>query len=371
MKTQAKVVWAIIISISSLGCSQDDEIPQPGNGNPPPIESNLVSVGFEQNFSIMENEGSRDVFLYFDKPANSQGEIRLKLHPQDGLSFSSVPQQVDDLIILPVNKDDQSVSFQITPQNDDVIKGEKILSISISSLSEGFRKRDNNVFQLTVKDDELIGKLRSFGNSLIEKEFTYREDGEVYSVKIAYPGEYSWTEIYHYSEEGNIAKVEIPGSFNYVTVYIWEAGKLTRSEERYAGNLESFTNYDYDPAGNIGAKEVYHRDVSGDFVKSWVFIYLYFDDGNLFRQLTYIPKSGEEEYELISTRSYESYLDHPNLFPVNEVVPGISFHKNLPASYRVQENGFDLKYDFRYYFDDQDRLIKRETTGETFVYTYY
>lgn len=374
MRTLRNYLWVFLASLLSISCSEDDELPEPGSGNPPPGEDLSVYVDFDSDFSMLENEGAKEVKLLFDKPAIQQGVIRLRLHVQNGAAFSSIPAAVDGFISLDIEEGDELVSFQIIPVDDQLIKGDKVISITFSSLSEGFTKADNNGMVISIKDDDLIGKPKSFSGNGLYIEYTYLEDGKIASVRTDHWAAPVSTEVYHYSEDGKVIRVENKNAYGDFNVhYHWESVKLISSEVIENEEKTAYTLYDYDPAGNIGGKSVYHKQVSGEFTESMLFIYLYFEDGNLYKQLTYIPVSeeGEEDYQLISTRSYEHYLDKDNLFPVNEVVPGIMTQRKLPSNYRVEENGFNLNYEFTYYYDEQERMIRRETDGETISYTYY
>ncbi|HEX6892468.1 MAG TPA: hypothetical protein VF141_17295, partial [Chryseolinea sp.] len=82
-----------------------------------------------------------------------------------------------------------------------------------------------------------------------------------------------------------------------------------------------------------------------------------------------------EEPVLISTETFDNYLNKPNPFPVVEVLPNTNTQKLLPALYRYEGNGKDLQYSFSYDFRDDGKVGKRTTTGpatfEVAVYHYY
>jgi hypothetical protein len=146
---------------------------------------------------------------------------------------------------------------------------------------------------------------------------------------------------------------------------------VIRSETIENGIKKSYALYDYDQAGNIGGKATYYLQSDGSYKQSLTFIYLYFNDGNLYKQLTYTPSDGNEEYVLLSTRTYEGYLNVSNPFPVFEIVPTISAQIKLPSSYRMEENGVNLVYHFSYQVNENGLPISRSTNLETTIYAYY
>lgn len=148
-----------------------------------------------------------------------------------------------------------------------------------------------------------------------------------------------------------------------------------RSEKIINGQKTAYSEYDYDSDGNIGAQALYNRQASGEYKLSLLFVYLYFTDGNLYKQLTFIPIAGSEEHQLISTRTYEGYSNVLNPFPAIEIVPGVVAQRTLPASYRLEENGADLLYQFSYQYRADGLPARRATSGagqaEMTTYQYY
>lgn len=104
-------------------------------------------------------------------------------------------------------------------------------------------------------------------------------------------------------------------------------------------------------------------------------VYLHRQDGNIYKQLTYSPMEGSEEYNLLSTKTFEDYSNKANPFSMVEILPNQNTQPNLPLSYRVEENGFDIIYQFRYEFDATGKPTKRIATSsigtEVVTYEYY
>ena len=106
-----------------------------------------------------------------------------------------------------------------------------------------------------------------------------------------------------------------------------------------------------------------------------LFGYLYFTDGNLYKQFSYAPSPNGEEPILLSTRTYEGYIDSANPFPMVEILPTVKTQSKLPSSFRVEEGGVDLAYNLSYEFGN-DGLLKKRTARsaqatEVAVYIYY
>ncbi|MDX1700731.1 MAG: hypothetical protein R3250_08945, partial [Melioribacteraceae bacterium] len=182
----------------------------------------------------------------------------------------------------------------------------------------------------------------------------------------------STTTHYSYDGDGNILSIITDDFYGEQKVnFYWKDGKLEKSEEYTDNELVSYSLYDYDTAGNIGGKAVYQPDQAGEFKENFIYVYLYFTTGNLYKQQIYYHSENDVDYSLISTRTYDNYLDKTNLFPVNEIIPGIMTQKNLPGLYRIEENGSDLTFIFTYEYSEKGFAIKRNTQGEEIIYEYY
>ena len=103
--------------------------------------------------------------------------------------------------------------------------------------------------------------------------------------------------------------------------------------------------------------------------------YLYFDDGNLYKVLLYNASAEGEEPVLISTRTYDGYIDVVNPFPMVEILPTVKTQTKLPTVYRVEEGGIDLLYNVSYEFRADGLVGKRIASGtqdsEVVAYSYY
>ena len=359
----------ILLPAILIGCSKDDD-QAPGN----PGGSNPVAINLVEDFSHLENAEAVEITLNLEIPAFRTGQVTIRIAADDGLQFHTVPAAINGFLTLQIAEEAETVAFTLVPQDDDLIGGMKHVDFTISSASEGFAIGERGSVSVEIIDDELQGKPRSYQSSgggwKSSKTYLYRPDGQIDRVEweTETPGLRRGTDTYYY-EDGKISRINYhDGRDEY---FYWDNGRLATSEVIDQGVRKSYDVYAYDEAGNIGGKQQFDLQGSGEYTLSHVFVNLFFTDGNLYRQLTYIPVDTPEEYELISTRTYENYLDKPNMFPVVEVVPTVQAQHNLPGSYRVEENGADLQYVFSYEYDTEGRAVRRTTQGEETTYSYY
>ena len=370
MDTIGRISWGAAVILILNSCSADDDVVLA----PVDPEDAKTSISFMEDFSIKENEGEKEIKILFDRSAVSDGTINVRLHIPEGIGIQTQPASNEDLVTIQVEKGDEFGLFKILPQDDAVLKGHKRMSLSFAGMSPGFKKADNNGMVITLKDDELEGKPYSFSNGNYKMQYEYQEDGKIKKTIQNYASEWSLphTTSYSYYSDGKIKEVKYEGFEGlHSTIFSWENGKLNKAEEFIDNVLTSYSLYDYDSKGNIGGKVVYQKDDKNEIVETFVFVYLFFESGNIYKQMIYLKVPTDQEYDLISTRTYENYLDKINLFPVNEVVPGIMTQKNLPGSYRVEENGYDLLYNFTYEFNEKGYAVKRMADGEVITYEYY
>lgn len=315
--------------------------------------------------------------LNLSAPAPGTGTIKLKLQQAyDNTLFTTEPPlAADGSITFEIEPGDTQIAFKLHPVNNSIIKGHQSLNLVINQATGVLIKGLQSSTAVTILDDELSNKPLSYesagGGWKSKKQYVYDELGRISKIhwETETPYLLSGTDTYYYSQDGLIERVNhYPNQDEY---YYAEEGKIVRSEVIKNGIRTEYTEYGYDPAGNVGGKTSFHRQTDGSFLQGFTFIYLYFTNGNIYKQLTYQPVEGEEEPILISTRTYDHYLTALNPFPVYDIIPNISAQKNLPGSYRLEGNGTDLLYNFTYDFSEEGFLTKRTTGGETTVYKYY
>lgn len=340
-----------------------------------PSEPDPVAVSFDEDFEIMENASSKEIILQFDRPAAVEGEILLEVSSENMEAFELSPTVTEGILQLDIQKGQSKVILSLLPTNNDLLEGTKKLQLEIKSLSDHFLLGIKKQLKIEILDDELVGKPKGYrtetGSWKMKENYEYDVQGRILKMnwETETPALRSGTQTYFYNTEGKLEHINY--SQNHNEYFYWENGKITRSEEFEDGTKTSFKEYDYDTAGNVAGVAKYDLQDNGSYKLNLIFIYLYWEDGNIYKQLTYIPARENDEESLISTQTYEDYLDKPNLFPVMEIIPTISTQKNLPGSYRLEEDGSDLFYSFSYEYNEEGLPVKRTTSSEVTFYEYY
>jgi len=242
------------------------------------------------------------------------------------------------------------------------------------------QKGDVVSHRMVLKDDELVGKAKGYsiaapGGWTVKRTYEYDEQGRI--VKILWeqntPGHLGGEYNYVYNNAGQV--IEMTETPYVKTLYLWENGRIIKSEKYRDGILRSYFTYAYDAAGNVGEMAAFYRQENGEFKMGSLFVYLYFADGNIYKQLSYSPIENSDEYALNSTRTYDNYLTKDNPFTMVDILPTVDTQANLPGTYREESGGLDLRYQFTYEFDDNGKPTKRTassgSTHEVAVYEYY
>jgi hypothetical protein len=342
-----------------------------------------AQVNFMLNIgSARENSTGSTVMITFSHAAPGSGSIEVSFASTNavyGTHFTTQPEVLDGKIKLPVEAGANHVSFLVIPVNDQLYNSTRVIDYTISQVQGALTKGDGSVHQLSITDDELEGRNKAYtviaGNWSITKSYEYNEDGLISKIfwEQNTPYHSEGTYLYHYNQAGQvIKKVE---SALVETIYTWQDGRIIKAEKYNEGVLKQYTLYGYDDAGNIGESAIHDRQQNGEFKLSLLFVYLYNLNGNIYKQLTYTPIAGVEEYSLLSTRTYDNYLNKENPFAMVEILPNVNSQPNLPGSYRVEENGHNILYQFTYEFGLDGRPTKRTATSssgsEVAFYEYY
>src|SRR5690606_19318601 len=126
-----------------------------------------------------------------------------------------------------------------------------------------------------------------------------------------------------------------------------DQNRITRSEEFREGVMKKYSIYSYDQAGNIGEMAIFHRQPTGEFVMSSLFVYLYYSNSNsVYKRLTYYPL-GDDEYAVITEQPYEyfSQILPWNPFPMVDILPEVNAQPLCPSRYTLERDGNEYVYD--------------------------
>lgn len=347
----------------------DNEIPATANF--------LINSG-----SIRENSSAgAEVVVSFSGVVPGEGTLTLSLDSDlasYGTHFITEPAAVNGKVILPVQTGVNHVSFKLFPVDDKLFNGERNISLLIEQANGAVSKGQGNTHDLRITDDELSTKTKGYtiggGGWTYSREYSYNEDGSLAVVawEKNTPGFSSGTYEYFYDAQGKVVKVVDSPMHN--NVYTWEGDHIVKEERFKEGVLVKYTLFGYDVAGNIGEVAVHYKQEDGSFPLSLLFVYLYHNDGNVYKRLAYSPIAGKDDYSLLSTYTFEHYLDVANPFSMVEILPNVHSQPQLPQTYRVEEGGKDILYQFTYEFDDQGRPTKRmaaSTVGSEVAYYHY
>ena len=347
----------------------------------PIVES--VANFISQNITLDEKSASGVEYqVHFSEAVAVDSEIKIAISSENGsygLNYVSEPVAQNNIISLPVATGLRVIAFKVTPVDNNQISGELKVKLDLSETSGSVKKGTKVQEVLTIKDDELTGKPRGYevtaGATVIKRFYEYDASGRISKVNWEnYTPSYTQgTDIYHYNQTGQIERIT---KGTKEIAYFWSGGQIVRSEEQSNGTVKSYAEYDYDDKGNLAGVVSYYRQSDNTFAKGFFTVFLYFLDGNLYKSLTYQDNADpEQEPYLVSTKTYDNYIDVANHFPMSEVLPNIKSQTKLATVYRVEESGADQTYSLTYEFRDDGLAGKRIASGpndtQTAVYHYY
>ncbi len=317
------------------------------------------------------NEGA-EVIVTLSHAVPAEGTLTISLASQRaiyGTHYTTEPAAVNNELILPVLARAESVSFKVLPVDDGLYNGERSLAIKIERAEGAILEIVKKPYDLLITDDEYYGlgstvKYANISRSY-RRNYAYNEDGTLAQIdwEQRTPGLSEGIYQFEYDNAGNVLKETI-SAVEYKQ-YLWENNRIVKSETYKNGSLKEFTLYGYDPAGNVGEVAVHYKQEDGSFPLSLLFVYLYHIDGNVYKRLAYSPIEDSDDFNLLSTQTYEHYLNVENPFSMVEILPNMKTQLTLPLTYRVEENDHDITYEFDYEFDDQGRPTLRRATSST------
>ena len=375
-------LFAIAFIVPFVTSCDEDSDPVATPDDQEPVTFSYVSF-IPANATIKENYAEGYTLqLQLSELLTAEGNIVVESSSSKavyGEHFMTEPAIKDGKLHLAIPAGTNLVSFKIIPIDNAIITGEHQIEFNISQTSSNIRKGTKLTESFKISDDELSNKPKGYeiaaGSWALKETREYDSLGRISKAYIesATPAKSTRTETYFYNSSGQLEKINLyPGTDQ---VFTWQNGRIIKSEEIRNGVVKSYIAYDYDDHGNISGTVNYYLQDDGQFAVGLLFGYLYFTDGNLYKQFSYAPSPNGEEPTLLSTRTYEGYIDSANPFPMVEILPTVKTQAKLPSSYRLEEGGVDLIYNLSYEFGD-DGLLKKRTASssqatEVAVYSYY
>ncbi len=329
-----------------------------------------VEANFEVlQTSILENAtGGSVMTVSLSVPAPAPGMLGI-VYASDklayGVDFITEPALENSKIMLNLATGASQATFKVIPVNNQVFHGDRSVVFTLVNGQGSVRLGQQVVLQLNITDDETAPKIKGYetvgGGWRVKRLFEYDDhDNLVKTTWEQYTPTYqggTYTYEYH---QGRLHKMV--ENANRETYYLWEGDRIVKEEQYTQGLLTKYVLYHYDQAGNIGEAAYHYKQPDGSMKMGLLFVYLYFTDGNLYKKMVYNPREGSDDYSLISTITYDHYLDVENPFPV-EIIPNGNAQPKLPGSYREEANGHDNLYSFTYEFDASGRPVKRTATS--------
>ena len=337
-----------------------------------PTEGNL----FESN------PDGQDIGIAFSPALESAGSVEIIIESPtavNNIHYRTIPETIGGRITFHPEIGLGIAKLKIVPIDNANIGGDLQIGLTISDTDGSIEKGTQLTQTLIISDDELRNKPKGYevsaGSWSLKKIYEYDELGRVARVKIekTSPATSRTTESYFYDGLGRIEKINTYPQTD--VAFTWQNNQITKSETIDHGVVEEYTEYEYDVLGNVSGSANYYRQSDGQFKLGSLVVNFYFDDGNIYKSLYYAPADGMEEPRLISTRTYEGYIHAANPFPMVDILPTVKTQNKLPSSYRIEENGVDLRYTFTYEFRSDGLVNKRTNVSnqatETAHYLYY
>lgn len=335
----------------------------------------------DKNLHENESEG-KSIEILFSNRLQEAGSIEVSFESNKaiyGTHFITIPGLIDGRIILDPAIGADKADLRVIPINNSIIAGELEIKFTINATTGSIVKGTEINSDIRIIDDELTNKPKGFelsdGRWTLKKFFEYNEDGRVKFIHIekSSPAISNHTETYFYDDKGRIQKINIYPKIDMV--FTWSMGKIIKTESIDNGVVKELIEYEYDDRGNVSGTANYFRQNNGQFKLGFINVFMYFLDNNLYKLLTYIPTNGSNQYTLISTKTYDGYLNKENPFPMVDILPTIKTQNQLPSTYIIEEQGQRLIYQISYEFREDGRVSRRIVTNknlsETSRYLYY
>ena len=352
---------------------EDDET------NDSPVQSTVSFA--EHSETVIENETEPIEYNILFTPAVAiDSKVVVEINSPNTDAFVTNPVSENNRITLNVPAGTNELSFTLQAINNAELNGHTEVEFTIVSTEGSVVMGSNLVQDVTIKDDELVGKLKSYeinaGENGEKRTYEYDTKGrisKIITVRTASHNSTALTDTYFYDEQDRVIKIN--KWLGRDILYTWTTNRIDRADVYQDGELIQYANYAYDDQGNLAGVEPFYKQPDGSFKDGGITVYLYFTDGNLYKSLTYNSSPNQEV--LWTTRTYDQYLSAEAPIAMVEVLPNVDMQKKLAGSYRFENHatGQDETYSITYEFMTNGLPSKRTASaaGDTqiTVYTYY
>ena len=385
MKTLIKTSCLFLIMALAISCSEDDETS--------PIEApKFTTIKLEKTVVFFENEDSHEITIPFATDAHSNGEFKIKLFTEDEINFETIPEMVNGEISFEVQEGENKVVLTILPEDNELVNGYQEYNFSISYLSENLRKLNEGSLIIGIQDDELKGMPKSmakeYGDYTITTEYFYNSrKGLLKTISYFDDESYGYPEVqqYFYDGESRILKIKngylVNGNIDESNEirFTWQDEKIVQTDVFYKDRRLSYTTYEYDIKDRVSVMENFYNEYDeNSYLISYHGDYVYNQKDELV-EISYINYGYANDWwptdwQTFGVVTYDDYIEYTNPFPINEIIPGAIYQKNLRGNSKmvITNDGESETYEisYNYEFDSQGRLVKSTTIDETLIFKY-
>ena len=342
------------------------------NDSHAPIKDSYVNFT-TQNLSIKENDHNwHEIRLHVSEAATASGSVSVEIHSDKAFYWThyyTEPALSENKILLQINSGNSDVTFKIKTVDNTQLAGNLNLTFSIKETTGNIKKGSTSTELFMITDDELSGLPKGFeasgGNWGLKQTYEYEYYGRISKVTWESRTPYVRTGVsaYYYNDFNQVSRINTGANEDLLYQYV--NGRISAEQQVVNGIIERYTEYEYDEAGNVTGYQIHYLQENGEFAIGIIGVMLYFPNGNLYKKMVYSPAPSEtEEPHLISTETFDNYLNKSNPFPIVDILPNHKTQKYLPTSYRFEGNNKDLQYFFSYDFTEDGKVYKRTTTGQ-------
>lgn len=162
MKTIHTLLSAFLFCTFFISCSKDDDEVVPPTAN--------ITAQLFENTAVMENSPTLDFKINFDKPATANGFILLNVESSREGAFQTFPAVIDGEIEIPVVKGSRFATLQFSPEDNQVLEENEIVTLELLDSSEGINFGSKRTTTIEITDNEAAVSAYFYTSSLTASE---------------------------------------------------------------------------------------------------------------------------------------------------------------------------------------------------------